>query len=507
MLQKYQDESLRFLSDGYVLIPGLLTAEEVQILVDAAHADSTMLNSAFELADTAGARIRLSGWNYAGDHTLGLIARLPRIVDRMEAFLGDEVYHYHSKMILKEPRAGGAWEWHQDYGYWYQNGCLFPNMASCLIAVDPATRANGCLEILKGSHRMGRIEHGRFGGQTGADPEHVGAARECLEHVYCEMDPGTALFFHAKLLRLAGAHLPLAGHHADAGNARSGRISLRGPRGDPFQERSVFWRALLDSKAAPVRDARRRLLQHQALFRRRGEDPPPAPLFEQGQPIGVRIEPEDRQLKAVLSLGLAMTAGRIAAKPAQDGENIVLKMERTRRVRAGHSNGNRACFPADGHFDLGLAIRDALRHAVGADLDNRRVPRAEEGAAREVNDPAVGRRPADEQRITTVRAGKRQMVGFDAERRIDLFAAGRPVLTGQRGGRRRLAGQRERGGQKEHRQGERARLAHSGKRAGRGGREDKRRVAQNIDVAVPSVERARREVQPVNRSADGRTHR
>ena len=93
----------------------------------------------------------------------------------MEAFLGGEVYHYHSKMILKEPRVGGAWEWHQDYGYWYQNGCLFPDMASCLIAIDPATRANGCLQVLRGSHRMGRIEHGRFGGQTGADPERVEA--------------------------------------------------------------------------------------------------------------------------------------------------------------------------------------------------------------------------------------------------------------------------------------------------------------------------------------------
>ena len=64
--------------------------------------------------------------------------------------LGGEVYHYHSKLMLKEPFVGGAWEWHQDYGYWYQNGCLFPWMASCLIALDPATRANGCLQVLKG---------------------------------------------------------------------------------------------------------------------------------------------------------------------------------------------------------------------------------------------------------------------------------------------------------------------------------------------------------------------
>ena len=44
----------------------------------------------------------------------------------MELLLCDEVYHYHHKMVLKEPKVGGAWAWHQDYGYWYDNGCLFP---------------------------------------------------------------------------------------------------------------------------------------------------------------------------------------------------------------------------------------------------------------------------------------------------------------------------------------------------------------------------------------------
>ncbi len=81
----------------------------------------------------------------------------------MQAFLGDEVYHYHHKLILKEPRVGGAWEWHQDYGYWYHNGCLTPDMGSCLIAIDRATRENGCLQVLAGTHKLGRIDHGKTG--------------------------------------------------------------------------------------------------------------------------------------------------------------------------------------------------------------------------------------------------------------------------------------------------------------------------------------------------------
>ncbi len=73
-------------------------------------------------------------------------------------------------------------------------------MASVFIAVDPNTRANGCLQVLKGSHQLGRLEHGRFGDQTGADPERVEEAMKVMELVYVEIDPGDALFFHSNTL-------------------------------------------------------------------------------------------------------------------------------------------------------------------------------------------------------------------------------------------------------------------------------------------------------------------
>ena len=36
-----------------------------------------------------------------------------------------------------------------DYGYWYKNGCLYPLMVSAMIAIDRATKENGCLQVLK----------------------------------------------------------------------------------------------------------------------------------------------------------------------------------------------------------------------------------------------------------------------------------------------------------------------------------------------------------------------
>ena len=189
-----------FYEDGCLTIPGLFDSQEADILRKAAHADSSFGDNAYDLEDGEGRKAQLVLWNKAGEDLWGSIARSERVVNAMEQLFNDEVYHYHSKMSIKKPRTGGAWGWHQDYGYWYQNGCLLPDMGSAFIAVDPNTRANGCLQVLKGSHKMGRVEHGRYGDQTGADPERVEAAEKVMERVYVELDPGDTLFFHSNTL-------------------------------------------------------------------------------------------------------------------------------------------------------------------------------------------------------------------------------------------------------------------------------------------------------------------
>jgi ectoine hydroxylase-related dioxygenase (phytanoyl-CoA dioxygenase family) len=190
----------QFKKDGFIIIRSLFDAEEMRILRDAALSDAALKSNAHDLKDNQGGNTKLSLWNSAGDDVYGLVARSHRVVDAMEQLLDGEVYHYHSKMSMKQPFEGGAWEWHQDYGYWYNNGCLFPDMASCFIAVDPNTVENGCLQVLKGSHLMGRIDHGRFGDQTGADPERTAEAMAVLELVYGVMEPGDALFLHCNTL-------------------------------------------------------------------------------------------------------------------------------------------------------------------------------------------------------------------------------------------------------------------------------------------------------------------
>ena len=201
------DQIATFSRDGFLMVRRLLDADESALVLNAARSDEAMRIHAMDVTDTKGRTTNLSLWNHPGDDIYGAISRSRRIVGSMQQLLGDEVYHYHSKLSAKQPKVGGAWEWHQDYGYWYQNGCLFPDMASVFIALDPATLENGCLQVLKGSHRLGRVEHGRFGSQTGADPERVAAAMLRLEKIDCVMEPGDAVFFHGNTLHSSDPNL------------------------------------------------------------------------------------------------------------------------------------------------------------------------------------------------------------------------------------------------------------------------------------------------------------
>ena len=189
-----------FHRDGYVLIPELFDTEEVDILLTTARADAAIQEHAKDIEDASGKKSKLTLWNHPGDDVFGLVGRCNRVVNTAETLLDDEVYHYHSKLSMKEPNVGGAWEWHQDYGYWYDNGCLFPDMLSCMIALDPSTKENGCMQVLKGSQKTGRVNHGVYGEQSGADPERVEEIKGACELVYCEMNPGDAFFFHGNTL-------------------------------------------------------------------------------------------------------------------------------------------------------------------------------------------------------------------------------------------------------------------------------------------------------------------
>ena len=192
-----------FHRDGYVVRKALFDRDEVAVMNQVIHQDSAIREATYARIDSSGASTELALWFTLGDDVFGAAARSERVVDSIESVLGGTVCFYHSKLTLKRPKVGGAWEWHQDFGYWHKN-YLYPHMASVFIAVDPSTRKNGCLQVIRGSHHIGRIDHGTVGGQTGAEMQAVEQAMKVMDHVYIEMEPGDALFFHCNTLHASG---------------------------------------------------------------------------------------------------------------------------------------------------------------------------------------------------------------------------------------------------------------------------------------------------------------
>jgi phytanoyl-CoA hydroxylase len=196
--------------DGYLIVKGFLNPEEVSKLYKIAIDDKAMSNNAINVNDSTGKRSKLSLWYKPGDDVYGLLTRSENLVNSVDKLLDGEakVCHFHSKLMQKEPKVGGAWEWHQDYGYWYKNEFLFPNqMMSVMVAITEANKANGCLQVIRGSHKMGRVEHGFAGEQVGASQHYVDLALQTMDLMYVELEAGDVLFFHSNILHRSEANL------------------------------------------------------------------------------------------------------------------------------------------------------------------------------------------------------------------------------------------------------------------------------------------------------------
>ncbi|MBK34450.1 MAG: phytanoyl-CoA dioxygenase family protein [Gemmatimonadetes bacterium] len=192
---------------GYVILHQVFAEDEISAMIEAAESGSRVADTTRSRQDGEGRPTRLAIWHDLGNDVWTAASTSPRIVNNIRILLGEEAAFFHGKVIFKDAHEGGAWEWHQDYGYWYNQGFAFPRMISAFVVLDPATEANGCLQVLAGSHHLGRLDHGRVGDQTGTEASRVDQVVPLFERVPCEMDPGDVLFFHCNLLHTSEANL------------------------------------------------------------------------------------------------------------------------------------------------------------------------------------------------------------------------------------------------------------------------------------------------------------
>ncbi len=85
------------------------------------------------------------------------LASDPRILDAVEDVIGPDIVVHATTIFLKRPYDATFVSWHQD-GYYL--GLDQPDFVSAWVALTNSTPENGCLRVVRGSHRNGIVRHG-----------------------------------------------------------------------------------------------------------------------------------------------------------------------------------------------------------------------------------------------------------------------------------------------------------------------------------------------------------
>ena len=88
-----------FTDNGYILKRKLFSEDEISKLTKFIERNSEKENQARETFSSTG-KLNMTLWNHPSDDLFGKFSTNIRIVKPMEEFLEDEVYHYHSKVML-----------------------------------------------------------------------------------------------------------------------------------------------------------------------------------------------------------------------------------------------------------------------------------------------------------------------------------------------------------------------------------------------------------------------
>ncbi len=118
----------------------------------------------------------------------------------LDQLLGRDRVLFQEMALVKPPRIGSDKPWHQDASYFRLTD---PSLiAGVWIALDSATKNNGCMEVIAGSHHGGPRPHVHENDLARcAMPDDTVSRSEARA---LEMEPGDALIFHALLHHFTG---------------------------------------------------------------------------------------------------------------------------------------------------------------------------------------------------------------------------------------------------------------------------------------------------------------
>ncbi|HVT84511.1 MAG TPA: phytanoyl-CoA dioxygenase family protein [Chitinophagaceae bacterium] len=131
----------------------------------------------------------------------------PRFVIAASQLLGNvPVRFWHDQIFWKPPKQGGVVAWHQDYSYWTRTTPVAH--LTCWCGLDDATKENGCLQYIPGSHKWGLLPKPAIAGDLEEIKEFLNdEQKNQFDHPqFAEVKAGEAIFHHSLILHGSGAN-------------------------------------------------------------------------------------------------------------------------------------------------------------------------------------------------------------------------------------------------------------------------------------------------------------
>ena len=156
------------------------------------------------------------------DAQLFAYAREANLVAAVQSLLGSELYSLSSNVFNKPPGVDGRHPMHQDLRYFRLRPA--DKIVGTWTALLTASREQGCLSVMPGSHKHGLVEHEHpdwqyvnhgFYGIPGLNLE---------DRVHVEMKPGDTLLFHPLLIHGSGRNRSTAFRRAISVHFAAGRL-------------------------------------------------------------------------------------------------------------------------------------------------------------------------------------------------------------------------------------------------------------------------------------------
>lgn len=145
-----EEEKAQFWEDGFLVIDDLFDSREIEELRDACtHPKDTEW-------ETAERTVHALGLTTRHESFLNL-ARDRRVVGRLRSLIGPDIQLQHSKLAAQPAAADrGGFAWHQDFAFYPHTNT---DLVAVMVMLDDATPANGCMRMVRGSHKRGLLDH------------------------------------------------------------------------------------------------------------------------------------------------------------------------------------------------------------------------------------------------------------------------------------------------------------------------------------------------------------